>query len=76
MKNIFVAGHLGMVGSAIFRKLQNDYNNNIIIKKRTELDLTCQLEVSNFFKAHKIDQVYLAAAKGGCLWRSRFIVCS
>lgn len=73
MKNIFVAGHLGMVGSAILRKLQNDSNNNIIIKKRTELDLTCQLDVSNFFKAHKIDQVYLAAAKvGGILANSTF----
>ena len=73
MKNIFVAGHLGMVGSAIFRKLQNDSNNNIIIKKRKELDLTCQLHVSNFFKAHKIDEVYLAAAKvGGILANSTF----
>ena len=73
MKNIFVAGHLGMVGSAIFRKLQNDTNNNIIVKKRTELDLTCQLDVSNFFKAHKIDQVYLAAAKvGGILANNIF----
>ena len=61
---IFVAGHNGMVGSALVRFLQNE-NIDLITKNRQELDLLDQSNVQNFFKNHKIDQVYLAAAKVG-----------
>jgi GDP-L-fucose synthase len=61
---IFIAGHKGMVGSALVRFLQNK-NIEIITKDRRELDLTDQINVNNFFKNNKIDQVYLAAAKVG-----------
>ncbi|MDA8862070.1 GDP-L-fucose synthase [Gammaproteobacteria bacterium] len=62
---IYVAGHNGMVGSAIVRELDNSGQNNIITKDRSELDLTNQCEVKNFFDLEKPDQVYLAAAKVG-----------
>ena len=65
---IYVAGHRGMMGSAILRKLNLLGYNNIITKKRSELDLTNQLEVKNFFKKEKPDQVYLAAAKVGGIY--------
>lgn len=65
MKNIFVAGHKGMVGSAIVRQLNQQANVNIITADRSELDLCSQVAVNEFFAAHKIDQVYLAAAKVG-----------
>lgn len=63
--NIFVAGHNGMVGSAIMRQLQQNPENNLITATRKELNLTNQQAVNNFFVEHKIDQVYLAAAKVG-----------
>lgn len=62
---IFVAGHKGMVGSAITRRLQQDIDCEIIIKTKLELDLCDQASVNNFFLANSIDQVYLAAAKVG-----------
>ncbi|RIY32132.1 GDP-fucose synthetase [Psittacicella hinzii] len=65
MLNVFVAGHQGMVGSAICRQLSQDKNVNLITRSRAELDLTNQQAVHDFFVAHKIDQVYLAAAKVG-----------
>jgi GDP-L-fucose synthase len=61
---IFIAGHKGMVGSAIIRQLKNQ-DVEIITKNRTELDLLKQHNVQDFFKKEKIDQVYLAAAKVG-----------
>jgi GDP-L-fucose synthase len=61
---IFVAGHKGMVGSAIVRLLKNQ-DIEIITKDRTELDLLNQGSVQKFFEHEKIDQVYLAAAKVG-----------
>ena len=64
-QNIFVAGHRGMVGSAIVRRLLEKGYINIITVPRFELDLACQSQVSEFFKSNKIDQVYLAAAKVG-----------
>ena len=64
-QTIYVAGHNGMVGSAIIRELKNDRNVTIITSNRGELDLTNQLAVNHFFAASKIDQVYLAAAKVG-----------
>ena len=62
---IFVAGHRGMVGSAIVRQLEAEGHTNIITRKRSELDLTNQLAVVDFFENEKIEQVYLAAAKVG-----------
>ena len=62
---IFVAGHRGMVGSAIVRQLQCAGYKNIITRNRNELDLTNQQAVKRFFEAEKIQQVYLAAAKVG-----------
>jgi GDP-L-fucose synthase len=62
---IFVAGHNGMVGSAIVRLLKRKGYKNIITADRHQLDLLDQSDVSNFFKDNKPDQVYLSAAKVG-----------
>lgn len=62
---IFVAGHNGMVGSAIVRQLEKAGDVEIVIRSRKELDLLNQQAVSDFFQNEKIDQVYLAAAKVG-----------
>lgn len=64
-KTVFVAGHNGMVGSAIVRQLQNRSDIELITQSRSELDLTNQAAVDLFFKKNKIDEVYLAAAKVG-----------
>ncbi|WP_454442542.1 GDP-L-fucose synthase [Vibrio bathopelagicus] len=64
-KRVFVAGHNGMVGSAIVRQLSNDNSVEIITRSRKELDFTNQQAVLEFFQTEKIDQVYLAAAKVG-----------
>ena len=62
---IFVAGHGGMVGSAIVRKLRESGYTNLITRTRTELDLVQQVAVRKFFESERVDQVYLAAAKVG-----------
>ena len=62
---IFIAGHKGMVGGAIVKKLQKDDNIEIIISEREKVDFTNQIQVEKFFAKEKIDQVYLAAAKVG-----------
>ena len=62
---IYVAGHNGMVGSAIIRQLQNKPDVEIITKSFADLDLCNQQATVDFFKANKINQVYLAAAKVG-----------
>ena len=62
---IYVAGHRGMVGSAILRNLQAKGYQNIVTKTHAELDLTNQLEVKAFFDMERPDQVYLGAAKVG-----------
>lgn len=62
---IFVAGHNGMVGSAIVRQLAADESVELVVRSREELDLTNQQQVSEFFSEQAIDQVYLAAAKVG-----------
>ena len=62
---IYIAGHRGMVGSALLRKLSADDSCEIITRTRQELDLTDQAAVRAFFASEKIDQVYLAAAKVG-----------
>jgi GDP-L-fucose synthase len=64
-KTIFVAGHAGMVGSAIIRQLKKDPLNKILTAIRSELDLTNQQAVKDYFAQHDIDEVYLAAAKVG-----------
>jgi len=62
---IFVAGHRGMVGSAIVRRLQALGCTNVLTAGSDALDLTDQYAVDAFFATHRIDQVYLAAAKVG-----------
>jgi GDP-L-fucose synthase len=62
---IYVAGHRGMVGSAIMRKLNSEGFNNIIVRTSSELDLRNQNAVNVFFEAEKPDVVVLAAAKVG-----------
>jgi len=62
---IFVAGHRGMVGSAIVRALQAKGYHNLLTRPHAELDLTDQSAVRAFFQGEKIDQVYLAAARVG-----------
>lgn len=62
---IYVAGHRGMVGSAIVRALEQRGQKNLVTRTHAELDLTDQAAVRAFFESEKPDQVYLAAAKVG-----------
>lgn len=62
---IFVAGHRGMVGSAIVRELQSKGFQNLILRTSAELDLRNQQAVNNFFSSEKPEYVFLAAAKVG-----------
>ena len=62
---VFVAGHKGMVGSAIVRRLRALGYTNIVTRDRAQLNLLDQLAVMNFFAETKIEQVYMAAAKVG-----------
>lgn len=62
---IYVAGHRGMVGSAILRQLQKQGYTNIVTRTHAELDLTSQQAVNEFFEAEKPKYVFLAAAKVG-----------
>ena len=62
---IYVAGHRGMVGSAIVRNLKAKGYANIVTQTRSELDLTNKSAVQAFFQAEQPDHVYLAAAKVG-----------
>jgi len=62
---IYIAGHRGMVGSAILRKLQEEGYTNLIYRTSSELDLRNQLAVNSFFSKEKPDYVFLAAAKVG-----------
>lgn len=68
---IYVAGHNGLVGSAIVRKLRKDGFNNLILKSHKELDLTNQAAVDAFFAAEKPDYVFMAAAKVGGIQANR-----
>ncbi len=68
---IFVAGHRGMVGSAIVRKLREHGYNNIVTRDRNELDLVQQSAVRAFFAEQRIDQIYMAAAKVGGIMANR-----
>ena len=62
---IFIAGHRGMVGSALVRLLRTNAGVEIVTRTRAELDLQSQAAVNEFFNTQSIDQVYLAAAKVG-----------
>lgn len=75
---IYIAGHRGMVGSAILRRLQREGFSNFILKTSAELDLRSQAAVAGFFSAEKPDYVFLAAAKVGGIqanntYRAEFI---
>lgn len=67
-KRVFVAGHQGMVGSAIVRALEKAGDAEIITRTRSELDLLDQAAVFRFFNQNAVDEVYLAAAKVGGIW--------
>lgn len=70
---IFLAGHLGLVGSAILRRLQADSYANLVLRTQAELDLTIQERVERFFEGERPDCVILAAAKvGGILANSNY----
>ena len=70
---IFVAGHRGLVGSSLLRRLKFYGYKNIIVKSKKELDLRNQNQVSNFFKKNKIDAVINAAGKvGGILANNKY----
>lgn len=62
---IYIAGHRGLVGSAIMRHLQSEGYSNIVIRTSKELDLTNQADTLAFFEREKLDYVFLAAAKVG-----------
>jgi len=64
-EKIYVAGHRGLVGSAIIRNLSENGFENIVVKTRDELDLTNQIQVQNFFKKEMPSYVFLTAAKVG-----------
>jgi GDP-L-fucose synthase len=65
---IFVAGHHGLVGSAIVRRLQDDGYRNLLLRSRSELDLENQQAVNRFFDSERPDYVVLAAAKVGGIY--------
>lgn len=64
-KRVFVAGHCGMVGSAIVRQLNAREDIELVLRTRSELDLTSQTSVQTFFASEKVDEIYLSAAKVG-----------
>ncbi len=64
-QRIFIAGHNGMVGSALVRQFENQPDIQLVVRNRNELNLVDQHAVQQFFKVERIDQVYLAAAKVG-----------
>lgn len=67
-QRIYIAGHRGMVGSAIVRALKKQGYSNLVYRTHHELDLTNQAAVANFFAQEKPNQVYLAAAKVGGIY--------
>ena len=76
---IYVAGHNGLVGSAIVRALRRKGYNNLLLKKRSELDLKNQRKVFNFIKNNKPKFIFIAAAKVGGIYanntkRTEFIL--
>jgi GDP-L-fucose synthase len=72
-RNVYVSGHRGMVGSAVLKRLQQSDSPNIITASHSELDLTNQQAVNNFFQKNDIDELYIAAAKvGGIVGNNTF----
>jgi GDP-L-fucose synthase len=70
---IYVAGHQGLVGSALVRRLRNSGYGNLLLRTRAELDLTCQAATRDFLRAEKPDYIFLAAARvGGIAANQRF----
>lgn len=70
---IYVAGHRGLVGSAVVRALKRQGYNNILVRTHAELDLLNQMAVHEFFSSQRIDHVVLAAAKvGGILFNNQY----
>ncbi len=69
--SIFVAGHNGLVGSAIVRRLQSAGYTNLLLRTRRELDLTNQSAVNNFFAEYRPEYVFLAAARVGGIHANR-----
>lgn len=77
-EKVYIAGHRGMVGSAIMRKYESEGYENIVVRSRNELDLIRQSDVEEFFEREKPEQVIVASAKvGGILanntYRAQFI---
>ena len=73
MKNIYIAGHKGMVGAALCRHLTDTSQAEVVTASKSELDLSSQADVVDFFAKQKFDEVYLAAAKvGGILANSTY----
>ncbi len=75
---IYIAGHRGMVGSAIKRRLESQGYTNIIVSRSSELDLRRQADVEKYFEEHKPDYVFVAAARVGGIhannvYRAEFI---
>lgn len=68
---IFIAGHSGMAGSAILRRLEKAGESEVVTRSRSELDLTRQSDVEEFFADEHIDRVYLAAARVGGIRANR-----
>ncbi|MBU4034871.1 MAG: NAD-dependent epimerase/dehydratase family protein, partial [Proteobacteria bacterium] len=65
---IYIAGHTGLVGSAILRKLQKDGFSNLILRSHAELDIERQSSVETFFEKERPEYVFLAAAKVGGIY--------
>ena len=65
IKKVFIAGHKGMVGAAITKKLENDPSVEIIVAPKSNLNLLNQNQVTKFFESNEIDEVFIAAAKVG-----------
>ena len=72
-KKIYIAGHSGMVGSAVTQRVREKGYNNLIVRSLEELDLTNQEAVDKFFKIEKPDIVILAAGKVGGIRRQQKI---
>jgi len=66
---VYVAGHRGLVGSAILRRLEEEGFENVLARTSAELDLTDARAVAAFFEAEKPEYVFLAAAKVGGSWQ-------
>ncbi len=65
---VFIAGHNGLVGSALVRRLQSEKNVEILTANRSDLDLRRQEQVESWFKTNSPDQVYLVAGTVGGIW--------